>query len=119
MRIREGFVSNSSSCSFVVKKRFLTPYEIDAILSPKDYFEEICKYKYEHEIGYTDRLKGDPSLEEYIEEQRNYISYHDQRDVDIWSVRDRVSEIIFDCSLDNFDYLEYVEWIGVDKRALE
>jgi hypothetical protein len=40
MKIRNGFVSNSSSSSFVVATSVLTPDEVDKILSYKKYAEE-------------------------------------------------------------------------------
>ena len=36
MKVRTGFVSNSSSASFVLDKRYLTPNEIDRILAYND-----------------------------------------------------------------------------------
>ena len=113
-----GFVSNSSSSSFVVKKEFITPYEMKVILNPLDYFEEICKYKYEHEVDYISRRNNDPSLEQFIKEERSRVLFDNPYDFDAWEISNKTNEIKFSCMLDNFDYLEYIEWLGVDKRAL-
>jgi hypothetical protein len=36
MKIRQGFVSNSSSSSFIIKKEYLSKLQIDAIVNHRD-----------------------------------------------------------------------------------
>lgn len=44
MKIRQGFVSNSSSSSFVIKKKYLTKEQIEKI---KNHISEAGKEKYD------------------------------------------------------------------------
>ena len=40
MLIRAGFVSNSSSSSFIINKSFLTPFQIEVIKDYKNLYEK-------------------------------------------------------------------------------
>ena len=45
MKVRMGFVSNSSSGSFVVKKRKLSPSQIEAIRNVREEFQNnYCRF---------------------------------------------------------------------------
>jgi len=118
MKIRQGFVSNSSSSSFIIDKRFISPYQKELILDPIESFKELCEYKYKQEIDYIHRYNSEPSLQEYIDEKKDLFGW-DENDINQWSIKENKDKITFYVDLDNFDYLEYVEWIGVDRRALK
>jgi hypothetical protein len=75
MKIRNGFVSNSSSSSFVVETSILTPDEVNKIFAYEEYAEKNQKdWWYIHEIsdkgvivGHTNMDNSD--LSEYLGEE--------------------------------------------------
>lgn len=83
MKIRQGFVSNSSSSSFVILKDNLTPEMISHI---------------ENHI-------------EYAKENFHQFSYADEDDS--WSVNEKGRTIELYTYLDNFDMHEFLILLGV------
>lgn len=69
MKSRQGFVSNSSSSSFVIRKRYFSEYQIHLIKNnPEDSFKEDPWYITEDEweiSGYTSMDNYD--MAEYLE----------------------------------------------------
>ena len=118
MKIRHGFVSNSSSSSFIINKRFISPYQTDLLLIPLESFEEVCKENYEHAYDAVTRMKGDPSLEEYMEMMKDNLGFGEDN-INDWDVTNCRDSIKFSTDMDNFDYLEYAEFIGIDNRAFK
>jgi len=90
MKIRAGFVSNSSSSSFVIPKRELTYEQIEKI---RNHSEEAGKHSEYYDFG---------SVEDswYISESEYYISGN--------------------CSMDNFDMHEFlVKYLKIDKELIK
>ena len=89
MKVRTGFISNSSSSSFVLDKRRMTEEQIEAV---HDHME----YASEHFPGqfYT----GDFSA--------------------VWDVEDDGDIITVFTWLDNFDMREFLSWICIGKEAI-
>lgn len=81
MKIRNGFVSNSSSSSFIIDKKHLTEEQIDLIVN---HFDEIRKR--ENEGTYN-----------------QHIHCYDE-----WSVHDIDDKIEVSTSMDNFDMYSYL-----------
>jgi hypothetical protein len=87
MKIRDGFVSNSSSSSFIVSKKILTDEQLENI--------------YNH-IDYT------------IENKIESLCYDSLRkSLDEWMIVDVGDEIRLKTDLDNFDMGHFMEIIGV------
>ena len=83
MKIREGFVSNSSSSSFVISKKNLTSRQIEQILQ------------------YNQNVKS-------VENR-----------YDIWDIVETDDVIRGSTYMDNGDFMEYVESIGIPVLILD
>ena len=97
MKTRLGFVSNSSSSSFILSKNKVTKKQLDKIRNHKDVvrtikFKLLRKLDKEYECSY-DEL--DPS-------------YSD------WKIREDEEYIFGNTSLDNFDMCKFLRLVGVD-----
>ena len=108
MKYRSGFVSNSSSSSFVLNKHYISAYQLDKLLNPK--LEDAKDI-------YTNIFEGEdpsdvPSFENWCQNIFGWID-----DVGGWTVIDKSQEIEFSTTLDNFQYDEYARLLGIDKRA--
>jgi hypothetical protein len=70
MKIREGFVSNSSSASFILKKRYLSEKQIWQVRNHIDKYRELgIEYPYQisrwdawHLVEDEDLIEGDTSM---------------------------------------------------------
>lgn len=90
MKIRSGFVANSSSSSFIINKEHLTPEQIDAIW-------DHIKYSQEHNL---ECYGGD--------------SYRNE-----WDIVENDGIIGGDTTMDNFDMFHFLELIGIDMNKVE
>ena len=92
MKIRDGFVSNSSSASFVVRKEYLSDYHIHCILNHIKVAKEI-----ERQTG------------------KNIVGYYDPP----WNISDDGDSIHGDTYMTNFDMFSFLEYIGVDMYRVD
>ena len=88
MKTRIGFVSNSSSSSFILQKAGLNPYQIKAVLNHIEFNNFL------REIGYNE-------LEEAYEDER-------------WSIYENEQTIEGSCHMYNFDMYSFFKIIGIE-----
>ena len=95
MKIRNGFVSNSSSSSFCINKDNLTPLQILLI-------KNHCKFVIENWQGITDIIEKYELPRLYKPE----ITY-------AWNIEENEEEISGNTYMDNFDMDAFLNLIGV------
>lgn len=95
MKIRKGFVSNSSSSSFILDKDFLSYDQITAIRNHMSYAEE-------------NKLQ---SWNEYKPFKCGYI-------IDDWKIEERTHILKLETFMDNFSMEQFLEDIAVTEEAI-
>lgn len=101
MKIRKGFVSNSSSCSFTMKKGEITKLQYAALEDPERFIELVANFA---------------EFAEWEKSSKTAVVYEDfgwTRDVDWWTLVETDTEMRFDTTMDNFDMLAFAEMLAV------
>jgi hypothetical protein len=97
MKLRIGFVSNSSSSSFVLDKSKLTAIQCDWIKNPTDAIKMI------------EKMDGIDA----------YARFGDIACAADWNVVEYVKTISGSTWMDNFDYIEFINYIGASKAFIK
>lgn len=95
MKIRNGFVSNSSSSSFVILKDSLTDIQKDMIFDYKQY------------------VKCFNTIDE------KNIELFEYYDTDTWRIVDYEDFIFGETSMDNFSMQDFLDYIKVDQDVIK
>lgn len=97
MKIRNGFVSNSSSSSFVVFKDALSESQKDMIINCIDWIDIFIKRDEENDN---------------VDNVKNRFEYYDS---DPWRIIEHKDYIFGETSMDNFSMYDYFDYINVDQ----
>jgi hypothetical protein len=122
MKIRNYFVSNSSSSSFVILKDSLSKTQLDMILNYQTYIESFINLD---EENWKD-AKVDKSEKElyqsgeYYEQRNNRLKYLFQYfDSDPWTIKDHDDYIFGETSMDNFDIASFFNYINIENDYIK
>lgn len=97
MKVRNGFVSNSSSASFIIPLECLTKKQIEKIKNHLFHAKRMSL-----NVDYTD----------------GHFGYFND-DYDAWEISERDNDIHGYTSMDNFNMYNFLEAIGIDMEKVE
>lgn len=98
MKIRNGFVSNSSSSSFIIVREALSNKDEDMVINYEDWIKFFIKTH-----------NSDNNLEDKFE-------YYD---TDPWNIKVHDDYIFGETSMDNFNISSYFNFINIDKSYIK
>lgn len=101
MKKRNGFVSNSSSSSFVVLKDAISDIQKDKILNCLDWIDTFIQ---------EDKENGD------VENIKERFEYYDS---DPWRIIEHNDYIFGETSMDNFSMYDYFDYIKIDQKFVK
>lgn len=101
MKKRNGFVSNSSSSSFVVLKDAISDIQKDKILNCLDWIDTFIQ---------EDKENSD------VENIKERFEYYDS---DPWRIIEHNDYIFGETSMDNFSMYDYFDYIKIDQKFVK
>jgi len=121
MKTRQGYVSNSSSSSFIIFKWSSYPIEIQQkVLFPKPYVFEVWKKENiafeETDFGYCIDWNKEKEKDDYDEEKIEKLdfSYVENRG---WMANEdpEIDTMTLSTIMDNFDMEKWLQYVGIQK----
>lgn len=112
MKIRNGYVSNSSSSSFIVLKDAITMEQRDMIVNFQDWAKFFIALD-EEEKWIDENGKPIPINYEQYDRLKNKFGYYDDG---YWRIEEHDDFIFGDTSMDNFGMDDYFDYIEVDSN---
>lgn len=119
MKIRSGFVSNSSSCGFIIPSKFLTEEQKEAILSCDDGETEKMWTLLEEKMGMKDPNKKAKPAYRRSEEYHKIKESMQKTDWDSWYIGEHDDVISGGTCMDNGYLQEFMQKIGIDISCVE
>lgn len=113
---RTGWVSNSSSSSFIIQDKYISQYQKDLLLDPKGKLKEVCWNRWENLDYFEKEEDYDDVFDNYIAKIRDDLYLED---LDGWDVVEDDYHISFSTYMDNFDYLYYIGLIGIPEKYVK
>ena len=110
MKIRNGFVSNSSLSSFVIELSALEEWQIFAII----HHIKIAKLMIECKKNALDYYEVEYEPEEMFPVDLGYFDESDE-----WNIAIDKEKISGFTSMDNFDMQSYFRYLGINKAIFE
>lgn len=106
MKIRSGFVSNSSSSSFVLDKDMMTEEQIELVKNYREYGPKIFKIISENKELMTIFTQDRSDIEDY------------ELCSGGWDIRETSSTLELETNMDNFNMELYLEMLRIDPEAI-
>lgn len=100
MKKRIGFVSNSSSSSFVIFKEALSEKQVDMLLNIETWIDFFIK------------------LDEKNDNRDNLKDKFEYYNSDPWNISEHEDYIFGETSMDNFDISDYFDYINIDGKYI-
>ena len=94
MKIRNGFVSNSSSSSFIIRKCVISEHQMDLI---KSHIDSAIKF----------------TTEDHLAVNFGYAEYEDA-----WNIEEKEKSIRVSTHMDNFNMHEFLKYIGIPDNEI-
>ena len=103
MKIRQGFVSNSSSSSFVISINGLSESQLKFLKNVK----QKAKLTIPAKIRRTQRKNC-----------MNEFGYYNEPDIDMWNIEYEKDNVSFSVIMTNFDMEQFILNYGIPKEAI-
>ena len=110
MKIRDGFVSNSSSSSFTIEKEHLTDKQIDSIINHIDVANDMISKTPDKFANEYSKNSGGPMIYDFVGCTRVR---------DAWNVSVTKTRVVCATSMDNFSMEGFMDLIGVDAEKIK